>query len=56
MLQPTAALWWMAGCAAHVRTSSLHKWKYEVEHGADLTSTLSAIDHEGTPCVFTLLT
>ena len=35
-LPPTAAIWWMAERAKHVRKSKLNQWQYEVEHGADL--------------------
>ena len=35
-LGPTAALWWMAERANHVRKSKLHQWRYELEHGADV--------------------
>ena len=35
-LRPTAALWWMAERASHVRCSKLHQFQYEIDHGADL--------------------
>ena len=38
-LPPTAALWWMAERAEHVRASKLHQWSYELEHGADVHAT-----------------
>jgi len=41
-LRPTAALWWMAERALHVRCSKLHQFRYELEHGADARSTVGA--------------
>ena len=35
-LKPTAAVWWMAERAQHVRKSKMHQFKYEIEHGANL--------------------
>ena len=40
-LGPTAAVWWMAERAQHVRQSKLHQFRYEIEHGADLTATFA---------------
>ena len=41
-LRPTAALWWMAERAQHVRCSKLHQFQYEVEHGADLRAAVGS--------------
>lgn len=41
-LQPTAAIWWMAERASHVRCSKLHQFTYELEHGADVAATVGA--------------
>ena len=41
-LKPTAALWWMAERAAHVRCSKLHQFEYELDHGADVHATVGA--------------
>ena len=40
-LPPTAALWWMAERAEHVRVGRLHQWRYELEHGADVHGTFA---------------
>jgi hypothetical protein len=49
-LGPTAALWWMAERASHVRVSTLHQWEYELDHGADVNATVDvATESTGEP-------
>ena len=43
-LKPTAALWWLAERAEHVRSSKLNQWQYEIDHGADLQATVGGFD------------
>ena len=43
-LPPTAAIWWMAERAKHVRKSKLNQWQYEVEHGADLCAEVDGVN------------
>lgn len=56
VLKPTAAIWWMAERASHCRVSTLHQFEYELEHGADLSATVTTNDHEGKARTFNILT
>ena len=42
-LKPTAAVWWMAERSTHVRCSALHKFQYEIEHGADVRGSVASL-------------
>ena len=42
-----AAIWWMAERASHVRVSMLHQWQYELDHGADVTASVTVLAREG---------
>lgn len=37
----------MAERASHVRVSMLHQWQYELDHGADVTATVTVLAREG---------
>ena len=37
----------MAERASHVRVSMLHQWQYELDHGADVTASVTVLAREG---------